>query len=100
MAETPTGQVAVRYLDDEHLEVVVDGKVVASADHDEHGWSGMDAVVATAYAVARALGGQVDVDEGDVEQPTESAVPDEALGTSPQAEWHRDAHGLDPGQVC
>lgn len=29
-----------------------------------------------------------------------AAIPDDALGTSPQAEWYRDAHGLDPGQVC
>lgn len=76
--------------DDEHLQVVVNGFVVAEANHDEHGWSGMDAVEKTAVAVARALGGTVteaepddeaDLDEGedvDVHDPAheESAPPD------------------------
>ncbi len=52
-------RVSIRYVDDEHVEILVNGDVVASANHDEHGWSGMDAVVAAALAVAKALGGKV-----------------------------------------
>jgi hypothetical protein len=52
--------VRVIYTDDEHLEVQVDGKGVAWANHDEHGWFGMDSVVKTAFAVARALGAEIE----------------------------------------
>lgn len=41
--------------DDEHIEIHVNGVAVASANYDEHGWSGMDAVERTALAVSRAL---------------------------------------------
>ncbi|MEV5819238.1 hypothetical protein AB0L22_08695 [Micromonospora haikouensis] len=51
--------VAVERPDDEHIEVHVNGQVVASANHDEHGWDGMDAVEKTALAVARAFGAEV-----------------------------------------
>lgn len=51
--------VSIERPDDEHIEVHVNGQVVASADHDEHGWSGMDAVEKTALAVARAFGAEV-----------------------------------------
>lgn len=51
--------VTIERPDDEHIEVHVNGQVVATANYDEHGWSGMDAVVKTALAVARALGGTV-----------------------------------------
>lgn len=57
--------IVVRRPDDDHLEVVIDGNVVAEANHDEHGWSGMDAVEKTAVAVARALG--VEIQDGDGE---------------------------------
>lgn len=49
-----TGRVTVNP-DDEYLDVEVDGSVVFTADHDEHGWSGIDAVKATALAVGQAL---------------------------------------------
>jgi hypothetical protein len=42
--------------DDEHLTVEVDGAEVAHANHDEHGWSGMDAVEKTARGIAEAAG--------------------------------------------
>ncbi|MCX5066928.1 hypothetical protein OOJ91_13835 [Micromonospora lupini] len=48
--------------DDEVLEVHVDGQLVATANHDEHGWSGMDAVEKTAIAVARACGAFIECD--------------------------------------
>lgn len=51
--------VRVVYEDDEHLEVQVDGIGVAWANHDEHGWGGMDSVVKAALAVARVLGAEV-----------------------------------------
>jgi hypothetical protein len=42
--------------DGETNVIEIDGVEVASANHDEHGWSGMDAVVRTALAVANAAG--------------------------------------------
>ncbi|MEV4197038.1 hypothetical protein [Micromonospora globbae] len=56
--------VTIERPDDEEIEVHVDGQVVASANHDDHGWSGMDAVERTALAVARACGARVDQAEG------------------------------------
>jgi hypothetical protein len=46
--------------DDEHLRIKVNGRTVATANHDEHGWSGMDAVEKTARAIAKAAGIAVD----------------------------------------
>ena len=54
----------VRYMD-RRIAVEVDGEEVASANYDEHGWSGLDAVEKTAVAVARAAGLAVDEREGD-----------------------------------
>lgn len=50
-----TAQVEIQRPDSEHLVVLVDGKPVMEASHDEHGWAGMDAVVGTAIAIASAL---------------------------------------------
>jgi hypothetical protein len=122
-------KVTFEWPDDETLAVLVDGQRVASACHDEHGWAGIEAVTTAVVAVAKALGAEVDggdledaaaedetddddvivVDHGPVKPPYGSPeraaydaaqVPDDAIGTSPQAERYRDAHGLDPGQVC
>lgn len=51
----PGQELEIRQPDDEHLEVWVGCQEVAHANHDEHGWSGMEAVQATAEAVHRAL---------------------------------------------
>jgi phage pi2 protein 07 len=48
--------VTVVWPDDEHVIIEINGEEVASANYDEHGWSGMDAVVKTATAVAKAAG--------------------------------------------
>lgn len=67
----PKPVVEIRRPHDEALQVVINGEVVAEANHDEHGWSGMDAVEKTALAVARALGVHLGDDE-----------PQEAGGTT------------------
>lgn len=46
--------------DDEHIEVWIGGREVASANHDEHGWSGMRDIEETARAVAKVLGAAVE----------------------------------------
>lgn len=51
--------VTINWLDDEAVAVEVDGAKVASASHDEHGWSGMQAVINTATGMAKALGVEV-----------------------------------------
>lgn len=61
LPDAPT--IEIRRPHDDVLQVVIDGEVVAEANHDEHGWDGMDAVEKTALAVARALG--VDLGEGE-----------------------------------
>lgn len=72
-ALTALPKVEIRRIDDERFDVLVNGQTVASANHDEHGWSGMDAVEATATKLARAFGADVtefwasDEDRGDHE---------------------------------
>lgn len=51
----PGQELEIRQPDDEHLEVWICGQEVASANHDEHGWSGMAAVQSTAESVHKAL---------------------------------------------
>lgn len=41
--------------DDEHLVITLGGEEVAAANHDEHGWAGMEAVQTTAEAVHKAI---------------------------------------------
>lgn len=48
--------VTIAWADDEHVQIEINGDVVAEASHDEHGWSGMEAVIKTATAVAAAAG--------------------------------------------
>lgn len=60
--------ITLRRTDDEHLDIEVNGNVVASANHDEHGWSGMDAVEKTARAIAEAAGISVEETWGDAEE--------------------------------
>jgi hypothetical protein len=51
----PGQELEIRQPDDEHVEVWIGGREVASANHDEHGWSGMAAVQTTAENVHKAL---------------------------------------------
>jgi hypothetical protein len=51
----PAQALEIRQPDDEHLEVWIGGHEVASANHDDHGWSGMAAVQTTAENVHKAL---------------------------------------------
>lgn len=50
--------VVIRLVDDEHVEVEVDGVTVAEAVYDEHGWA--DVTV----RLDRALGANIRIEEG------------------------------------
>lgn len=63
--------IAIVHPDDDHLRIEANGETIASANHDEHGWSGMDAVEKTARAIAEAAG--LDVSEHWGEEDTEEA---------------------------
>jgi hypothetical protein len=62
-AERARPRLTITRPDDDHLIVEIGGEEVASANHDEHGWSGMEAVEQTALAVAKAAGLEVDADD-------------------------------------
>ncbi len=49
-------KVQIKQVDDERIEVLVDGKEIGWADHDEDGWAGMAKVEEIAEALAKALG--------------------------------------------
>jgi hypothetical protein len=53
---TRTPLIGVKWTDDEHIEVWVNGEKVAEASYDEQGTEGLLAVEKTAVAVARAVG--------------------------------------------
>ena len=44
---------------DEQLEIFVDGATVGYFNHDDHGWSGMEAAKSLAVAIAERLGLEV-----------------------------------------
>ncbi|KKM66823.1 hypothetical protein LCGC14_1477380 [marine sediment metagenome] len=49
-------KIQIKEIDEEHIEVLVDGEWVCSADHDEDGWAGMEKVEALAESIAKKLG--------------------------------------------
>jgi hypothetical protein len=51
----PGQELEIRQPDDEQVQVWIGGREVASANYDEHGWSGMAAVQTTAENVHKAL---------------------------------------------
>lgn len=58
--DNPPVVMKIRHPDDETLKITLGGKEVAYADHDAHGWDGMEAVEQTARSIAKALKIQVD----------------------------------------
>lgn len=42
--------------DDEHLEIIIDDRVVGNFDHDQHGWSGMESAKRLATVIAEQVG--------------------------------------------
>src|SRR5690606_34013028 len=50
-----TPDIAIEHPDDDHVEIYIGDELIASANHNDHGQSGMDAVEATAVAVRGAL---------------------------------------------
>lgn len=90
-------------------------RIVLRTNHDdwrELSTSGLDGIAHTGHRIPehvwigllRAAGVTVEIqdlpEDGDGDGDELPEVPDDAIGTSPQAERYRDAHGLDPGQVC
>ena len=45
---------------DEHIDILVDGDVIASFNHDDHGWSGMEAAEQLVIRFAGKLGLEVE----------------------------------------
>ena len=52
-------KIYIRRPDDERMVVYVDRKEIIAANHDEHGWSGMDAIEQTVRKLGKALGVEV-----------------------------------------
>lgn len=52
-------QIQIHRPDDETVEIYVGETEVAYANHDVHGWAGMNAVEETARRIANALGMEV-----------------------------------------
>ena len=48
-----TDKIVIRWVNDEEIHILLNGKVVQHANHDEHGWDGMQ----LAMDLCRALGG-------------------------------------------
>lgn len=45
----------IKNIDDENVEIIVDGETICYADHDEDGWSGMEKLEALARDMAKKL---------------------------------------------
>lgn len=48
-------RIQVKTIDDENIEILVDGEVICYADHDEDGWAGMEKVENLARDMAKKL---------------------------------------------
>ncbi len=48
--------IGIKEVDDENIEILINGKVVAYANHDEDGWVGMEKVEGLVDIFAKALG--------------------------------------------
>lgn len=55
----PLPVVEFRRPHDERIDLYVNGKQVASANHDEHGWAGVDAFEQMAMVLVKAFGGEI-----------------------------------------
>ena len=56
-------RITIEWVDDEMFEVLFDGEVIGTYDHDEHGWSGMRAVEVLVVELNKRLGCK-EVDDG------------------------------------
>ena len=52
----------IQITDDQHEEIYIhlDGKLVCTASHDEHGWDGMTAVIDLVTKLAEGFGARVE----------------------------------------
>lgn len=53
------------WVNEETVQYFVNGKPVAYATHDEHGWSGMDVIKRMFERIAQELGVEVEETEGE-----------------------------------
>jgi hypothetical protein len=59
--------VVANYEDDESVTIYVNGKEVANANHDEHGWAGIVGIVQAFKKTAKVLNGTFKITEGSVD---------------------------------
>ncbi len=48
-------RVQIKTIDDENVEILVDGKCICHTDHDEDGWAGMEKLENLARDMAKKL---------------------------------------------
>lgn len=53
--------------DEEHVEILIDGESLGSANHDNEGWAGMETVESLAVNIADKLGMEIVETFGDEE---------------------------------
>lgn len=54
---------------DERVEITLEGRLVASLSHDEHGWAGISAATGVAERLAKAAGWPVEHTYDDDDEP-------------------------------
>ena len=57
-------ELVIRWVNDEAVDILLDGDELISVNHDEHGWDGMQVALDLSRTFARKLGADVRV-EGD-----------------------------------
>ncbi len=73
-AETARPTITIGRPDDDVIDIYVNGQRVASANHDDHGWTGTDAVEKTALAIARACGARINDGDDDTAHAAQPAT--------------------------
>lgn len=51
-----TARLEFNWEDDEHCEITFDGQWLITADHDDHGWDGMDGIITALERIADRAG--------------------------------------------
>ena len=57
-------ELVIRWVNDEAVDILLDGEELSGVNHDEHGWDGMQVALDLSRTFARKLGATVRV-EGD-----------------------------------
>lgn len=58
--EKPATTITIVWVDDEHVDIKLNGEAIYSTNHGDHGWDGMEAVIGMATNLGRRIGATIE----------------------------------------